>query len=138
MTLWAVGGTRPHTGFLPTSVLDGDGFVRVDDHLQVAGHPEVFAVGDVAASDPHRSSARNWGWRVVAANAAAVARGRTARKRYRAPEYRWGSVLGLQPEGLTVVQPDGRRVRIPKWFAGPMLIDAYVTRYLYRGLRSEG
>lgn len=138
VTLWAVGGTRPHTGFLPTSVLDGDGFVRVDDHLQVADHPEVFAVGDVAASDPHRSSARNWGWRVVAANAAAVARGRTARKRYRAPEYRWGSVLGLQPEGLTVVQPDGRRVRIPKWFAGPMLIDAYVTRYLYRGLRSEG
>lgn len=137
VTLWAVGGTRPHSGFLPAGVLDPAGFVRVDEHLQVPGHPEVFAVGDVAASDPHRSSARNWGWRVVAANAAAVARGRTARKRYRAPEYRWGSVLGLQPEGLTVVQPDGRRVRIPRWFAGPVLVDAYVTRYLYRGLRRD-
>jgi NADH dehydrogenase FAD-containing subunit len=135
LTLWAVGGMRPHTAFLSRDVVDADGFVRVDEHLRVPGHPEVFAVGDVAASDPHRSSARNWGWRVVAANAAAVAHGRRPRKRYRAPEYRWGSVLGLQPEGLTVVQPDGRHVRIPRWFAGPVLIDAYVTRYLYRGLR---
>jgi apoptosis-inducing factor 2 len=135
LTLWAVGGMRPHTAFLPATLLDADGFVRVDDHLQVPGHPGVFAVGDVAASDPHRSSARNWGWRVVAANARAAAKGRSPRRRYRAPEYRWGSVLGLQPDGLTVVQPDGRRVRFPRWFAGPVLLDAFVTRYLYRGLR---
>lgn len=136
VVLWAVGGMRPHSDFLPSEILDGDGFVRVDEHLLVPGHPEVFALGDVAASDPHRSSARNWGWRVVAANAAAVARGSRPRKRYRAPEHRWGSVLGLQHEGLTVVRPDGRHVRIPRWFAGPVLIDAYLTRYLYRGLRS--
>lgn len=135
VTLWAVGGMRPHSAYLPTGILDTDGFVRVDEHLQVPGHPGVFAVGDVAASDPHRSSARNWGWRVVVANARAAVRGRQPRRRYRAPEYRWGSVLGLQPDGLTVVQPDGRRVRFPRWFAEPVLLDAFVTRYLYRGLR---
>ena len=34
--------------FLPPEVLDRDGFVLVDERLRVPGHPEVFAVGDVA------------------------------------------------------------------------------------------
>jgi NADH dehydrogenase FAD-containing subunit len=135
LTLWAVGGVRPHSGFLPASVLDADGFVRVDEHLQVVGHPNVYAVGDVAASDPHRSSARNWGYRVVVANVLAAARGRAPRRRFRAPEYRWGSIFGLQDDGLLVVQPDGRRFRIPRWAAEPLLFRLFVTGYLYGGLR---
>ena len=111
LVLWAVGGIRPHSAFLPPDVLDEQGFVRVDDHLQVPGHANVFAVGDVAASDPHHSSARNWGWRVVTANVRAISRGKAGRKRYRAPEYRWGSILGLQDDGMVVVQPDGKRFR---------------------------
>jgi NADH dehydrogenase FAD-containing subunit len=136
LTLWAVGGVRPHSAFLPPAVLDDDGFVRVDEHLRVPGHPNVFAVGDVAASDPHRSSARNWGWRVVVANTRAATRGRDRRlKRYHAPEYRWGSILGLQDDGLVVVQPDGRRFRVPRRAAEPLLFGLFVTRYLYGGLR---
>ena len=135
-TLWAVGGVRPHSGFLPAELLDDDGFVRVDEHLQVPGHPNVFAVGDVAASDPHHSSARNWGYRVVVANVQATLQGRDRRlKRYHAPEYRWGSILGLQEDGLVVVQPDGRRVRVPRWAAEPLLYRLFVTRVLYGGLR---
>lgn len=137
VTLWAVGGIRPHSAFLPTEVLDDAGFVLVDEHLAVPGHPEVFAVGDVAASDPHHSSARNWGWRVVTANASAVLRGRAPKRRYRAPEYRWGSIVGLQDEGLVVVQPDGRRFRVPRWAAEPLLLRLFVTRYLYGGLRDR-
>lgn len=137
LTLWAVGGVRPHTAFLPAEVLDDGGFVRVDEHLRVPGHPGLFAVGDVAASDPHRSSARNWGYRVVVANVRAHLRGRQGRlQRFRAPEHRWGSVLGLQDDGLVVVQPDGRRVRIPRWAAEPLLFRLFVTRYLYGGLRT--
>lgn len=136
LTLWAVGGVRPHSSFLPKEVLDEHGFVRVDEHLRVPGHPNVFAVGDVAASDPHRSSARNWGYRVVVANVDAVVRGRTrGLRRYQAPEHRWGSVLGLQDDGLIVVQPDGRRVRIPRRLAEPLLFRGFVERYLYGGLR---
>lgn len=136
LTLWAVGGTRPHTGFLPPDVLDDDGFVVVDEHLRLPGHPNVFAVGDVAASDPHRSSARNWGYRVVVANLRAVARGRDEKlRRYRAPRYRWGSVLGIQDDGMVVVQPDGRRFRVPRRLAEPLLMRLVVERILYGGLR---
>jgi NADH dehydrogenase FAD-containing subunit len=135
VTLWAVGGARPHSAFLPAEILDDDGFVRVDEHLRVVGHPNVFAVGDVAASDPNRSSARNWGYRVVVANVLALARGRGRLKRFRAPEHRWGSILGLQDDGLIVVQPDGKRFRIPRWAAEPLLFRLFVTGYLYGGLR---
>jgi NADH dehydrogenase FAD-containing subunit len=136
VVLWATGGLRPHSSFLPAEVLDPDGFVLVDAHLVVPGHPEVFAVGDVAASDPDHSSARNWGYRVVLANIKARLSGRDRRlKRYHAPEHRWGSILGLQDDGMVVVQPNGSRVRIPRWFAEPMLFRLFVTRYLYGGLR---
>ena len=135
VTLWAVGGMRPHSNFLPAEVLDDSGFVNVDEYLRLPGHENVFAVGDVAASDPHRSSARNWGFRVIVANVRAALKGSKKLKRFHAPEYRWGSILGLQPEGLTVVQPDGRRFRIPRWIAEPLLMRVFVTRYLYGGLR---
>jgi hypothetical protein len=58
---------------------------------QVPGVTNVFAVGDVAASDPLRSSARNWGYRVIASNVGSVLRGHAPRRCSRAPEYRWGS-----------------------------------------------
>ena len=135
VTLWAVGGMRPHSNFLPAEALDDSGFVKVDEYLRLPDHENVFAVGDVAASDPHRSSARNWGFRVVVANVRAALKGSKKLKRFHAPEYRWGSILGLQPEGLTVVQPDGRRFRIPRWIAEPLLMRVFVTRYLYGGLR---
>src|SRR6188472_4202645 len=56
--LWAVGRVRPNTDWLPAELLDDLGFVRTTPQLQVPGHPTVFAVGDVAATDPLRSSAR--------------------------------------------------------------------------------
>lgn len=138
IVLWAVGKVRPHTSFLPTSFLDRDGFVRVDRNLRVVGCPNVFAVGDVAASDPLRSSARNWGHRVVVANVRALLRGRTSGWReYEAAPYRWGSLLGLQSDGLVVVQPSGRRVRIPRPIARRLLLGTFVQRVLYGGLRRD-
>ncbi len=137
VVLWAVGGVRPHSGFLPDDVLDDGGFVRVDEHLQVVGHPDVFAVGDVAATDPNRSSARNWGYRVVVANVRAVAGGKAPAKRFSAPANRWGSVLGVQDDGMVIVQPDGKRVRVPRWAADRLLMRGFVPWYLYGGLRRE-
>ncbi|MCU1370136.1 MAG: dehydrogenase, FAD-containing subunit [Ilumatobacteraceae bacterium] len=138
LTLWAVGRVRPHSGFVPGQLLDDDGFVRVDEHLQVPGRPEVFAVGDVAASDPNRSSARNWGYRVVVANVRAATGGRSGkRKTFTAPEHRWGSVLGVQDGGMVIVQPDGKRVRVPRWVADRLLMRGFVPWYLYGGLRRE-
>lgn len=138
VTLWALGNLTPHTSFLPTSVLDDEGFVLVDRNLRVPGRHNVFAVGDVAASDPLRSSARNWGFRVVVTNIKELMRGRPSKLRsYKAPEYRWGSILGLQEEGLTVVQPNGKRFRIPRRLAEPLLFSVFVQRILYGGLRKR-
>jgi NADH dehydrogenase FAD-containing subunit len=134
LVLWAVGGGRPHSAFLPAEVLDEDGFVRVDEHLQVPGHPEVFAIGDVAATDPNRSSARNWGWRTTVTNVRAHLRGGRM-KAFKAPEYRWGSVLGVQEDGMVIVQANGKRTRVPRAIAERLLVGAFVTRFLYRGLR---
>ena len=136
VTLWALGGVSPHSSFLPPSVLDDEGFVLVDKNLRLPDHPNVFAVGDVAASDPLRSSARNWGFRVVVTNLKELVRGRPSKlKTYKASEYRWGSILGLQEEGLTVVQPNGKRFRIPRKLAEPLLFNVFVQRILYGGLR---
>lgn len=135
--VWAVGAVRPHSAFLPDHVLDEQGFVGVDRHLQVPGYPNVFAVGDVAASDPLRSSARNWGHRVVVGNVRSVISGRPARRRFRAPAHRWGSVLGLQPEGLTVVSPRGARFRVPRRLAELLLYSVFVDRGLYGGVRRD-
>lgn len=136
LVLWAIGAVRPNTDFLPADLLDDDGFVRVDEHLRVPGHPEVFAIGDVAASDPNRSSARNWGYRVVAHNVKAVARGREDRlKRFQAPENRWGSVLGLQDDGMVVHQPNGSSFRVPRWAVQPLLFDLWTNVIMYGGVR---
>lgn len=136
LTLWATGDVRPHSAFLPAEMLDEDGFVPVDEHLRVPGHANVFAVGDVAASDPNHSSARNWGYKVVVANIRALGGGRRRRLHtFSAPEYRWGSILGLQEDGLIVFQPNGRRFRIPRWLAEPLLFRVFTPRFLYGGVR---
>jgi NADH dehydrogenase FAD-containing subunit len=136
VTLWAVGEVRPNSDFLPADMLEASGFVRVDEHLRVPGYANVFAVGDIAASDPHRSSARNWGYFVVTHNVRALLRGRGRMRRYRAPANRWGSILGLQDNGMVVFQPNGRSFRVPRWAVQPMLFRAWTHGILYRGLRA--
>ncbi|MBL8777357.1 MAG: FAD-dependent oxidoreductase [Acidimicrobiales bacterium] len=137
VVLWAVGKVRPNTGFLPAEILDEHGFVRVDEHLQVVGHPEVFAVGDVAASDPNRSSARNWGYRVVTHNVAVALKGTGTAKTFTPPRYRWGSITGIQDDGLTVFQPNGKAFTVPRWAVEPLLFRFFTERLLYRGLRRD-
>ena len=108
----------------------------VDEHLRVPDHPNVFAIGDVAATDPDRCSARNFGYRVLVHNLKALARGREDRlKRFVAPEHRWGSILGLEADGMTVYQPDGKRFRVPRWAVQPVLFDLFTKVGIYRGVR---
>ncbi|UNB52468.1 FAD-dependent oxidoreductase [Mycolicibacterium sp. YH-1] len=132
--LWTVGRVRPNSGWLPTELLDDDGFVRVTPELQVPGHPEVFAVGDIAATDPQRSSARNRADGLLAHNVMAAFEGRPLRT-YRAPRSRWGSVLGIQRDGLEVFAPNGRAFRIPAWSFERVLMPLAVRRGIYRGVR---
>ncbi|WP_396923137.1 FAD-dependent oxidoreductase [Mycolicibacterium sp.] len=132
--LWAIGRVRPNTGWLPPEVLDARGFVRVTPQLQVPGYPGVFAVGDVAATDPLRSSARNRADGLLAHNIAAHFTGQRMRA-YRPPAYRWGSVLGAQPDGLEVFAPNGFAFRFPSWTIDRVLQPWIVRRGIYRGVR---
>jgi NADH dehydrogenase FAD-containing subunit len=136
LVLWAIGAVKPNTAFLPDEILDEQGFVRVDAELHVAGHPEVFAVGDVAATDPHRSSARNWAYRLVVNNVKALVAGTPEKaKPYVAPEHRWGSIIGPQEDGMTVYQPNGKWFRVPRWAVQPILIDVITKGVIYGGIR---
>lgn len=132
--LWTIGRVVPNTGWLPPGVLDEQGFVRVTPELRVPGHRGVFAIGDVAATDPLRGSARNRADRLLAHNVRAERAGRPLR-RYRPRRHRWGSVLGDQPDGFEVFAPDGRAYRFPAWSVDRVLQPWIVRRGIYRGVR---
>ncbi|OBK35501.1 pyridine nucleotide-disulfide oxidoreductase [Mycobacterium sp. 1245111.1] len=134
--LWAIGRVRPNTDWLPRELLDQDGFVRVTRELRAPHHADVFAVGDVAATDPLRSSARNRGDVLVARNVHAhLTGGRLGT--YRAPGHRWGSVLGIQPDGLEVFLPTGQAFRIPSWPVERVVMPLIVRRGMYGGVREN-
>ncbi|MEW5809321.1 MAG: FAD-dependent oxidoreductase [Actinomycetota bacterium] len=132
--LWAIGRVVPNTEWLPAGLLDEHGFVRVSPTLQVPGHPEVFAIGDVAATDPLRSSARNRADGLLARNVMAHLNGGSL-KSYKPPTRRWGSVLGIQPDGLEVFAPNGRAFRFPAWSFERVLMPWIVRWGIYRGIR---
>jgi NADH dehydrogenase FAD-containing subunit len=134
--LWAIGRVRPNTDWLPSELLDDDGFVRVTPELRVPGHEGVFAVGDVASTDPLRSSARNRGDSLVAHNVRAEFSGRPLRT-YRTPGRRWGSLVGIQANGLEVFLPTGQAFRLPSWSVERLVMPWVVRWGMYRGVRED-
>ena len=135
--LWAIGKVRPNTGWLPETLLDDRGFVIVEPSLRVPGHPGVFAIGDVAATDPVRNSARNRADRLLAHNIRAELAGKPLRD-YRPRRGRWGSVTGVQSNGLEVFAPGGQMFRFPAWSIRRILNGLIVRRGIYRGVRGAG
>ncbi|MEH6549905.1 MAG: FAD-dependent oxidoreductase [Pseudomonadales bacterium] len=135
LTLWAIGNLKPNNNFIPQAMLDDGGFVKTDPHLRVPGFDNVFAVGDIAATDVNRSSARNGGFVLVAENIRAYIEGREQdMKTYRASNYRWGSIFGTQPDGLTVFSPQGKGFRMPLWVVNKVLFPWIVRKQIYKGL----
>jgi NADH dehydrogenase FAD-containing subunit len=133
--IWAVGRQRPNTDFVPTSMLDEHGYVRADAKLRVSGFTNVFTVGDVAASDPNRSSARNSGFLTVAHNVRVLLEGRPSRMRsFVATQHRWGSVLGVQHDGMRVFAPNGFSVGISMFWVRNVLYPLIVRRLVYKGI----
>lgn len=132
--VWAIGRVRPNTGWLPDSLLDEHGFVKVGPTLQSCTRSDVFAIGDVAATDPLRSSARNRADGMLARNVRAHLTG-GALTTYQPSRSRWGSVLGVQDDGLLFLAPDGRAIQIPAWVIHRLLLPWVVRRGFYRGVR---
>ncbi|MGV9479988.1 FAD-dependent oxidoreductase [Gordonia aichiensis] len=132
--VWAVGRVSPNTAWLPSNMLTDRGFVRVEADLAVPGYRGVFAVGDVADTDPLRGSARNRADRLVARNVLAHLDGRATR-RYHPAEHRWGSVFGPSDNGLDVFSTNGIRFRFPRWTVETLLQPLIVRRGIYGGVR---
>jgi len=134
--LWAIGVLRPNSDWLPAELLDERGFVRVTAELRVPSQRGVFAVGDIAATDALRSSARNRGDALVSHNIRAEFAGRRQRP-FRTPGRRWGSLLGIQPDGLEVFLPTGQAFRLPSWSVERVVMPWIVRWGMYRGVREN-
>ena len=132
--LWAIGRTTPNTAWLPAEILDADGFVTAGLDLKVPGADGVFAIGDVAATDPLRSSARNFTFKLLARNIRAHLDGEPL-KAFDPPKRRWGSVTGYQDDGLVVFTPRGQSFRIPRLPADRLVRSRVVDKGYYRGIR---
>lgn len=129
--LWTIGRVRPNTDWLPADLLDQDGFVRVDEYLRVPGHDGVYAIGDVAATDPLRTSARSRADHLLARNIRAGL-GHGSLKAFQPARRRWGSVVGAQRNTLEVFAPGGQAFKLPAW---SLLQPLVVRRAIYRGIR---
>jgi NADH dehydrogenase FAD-containing subunit len=72
-------GVRPHSEYLDGGSLsdrrDERGYLRVDEHLRVAGETQVFAVGDVSDADRDMAGIASKQAEVVAANVRALIAG---------------------------------------------------------------
>ena len=138
VVLWATGAGEPNTGFVPPQLLDERGFLRVDPQLRVLGHENVFAVGDAAATDPNRSSARNGGAQLVAHNVRKLLQGRADElETYRPSPHRWGSIFGVQRDGLRVFAPGGSSFRISPFWVRNVVFPWIVARGIYSGIDAE-
>lgn len=139
LVVWAVGKVYPNNSFIPAKMLDKQGFVKVEPTLRVAGFRNVFAVGDIAASDPHRSSARNSGYDVVSHNICTFLVGNREddMKIYKASPYRWGGILGSQTSELQLFTPKGRIIRIPRWLVDSLLTPVVEHQFIYKGVRTK-
>ena len=80
-------GVVPQSDYLAGELLSArrpDGFIDVDDRLRVAGHDNVFAIGDVTGiAESKRAAAAQHHAQVVADNIAAMAQGRAPEATYR-------------------------------------------------------
>lgn len=134
--LWAIGRVKPNTDWLPPELLDDEGFVRVTPELQLCGHHHVFAIGDVASTDPLRASARARADSLLAHNIKATLEDRPL-KRYQAPKRRWGSIVGIQADGLEVFAPNGKAFTFPAWSVDRVVMPWIVRRGMYKGVRKN-
>jgi hypothetical protein len=55
-------------------------------------------------------------------------------KRYESPRYRWGSIFGVQDDGLRVFQPEGSSFRFPNWTIRTLLFPLAVRTMIYKGI----
>ncbi|GAA4556280.1 NAD(P)/FAD-dependent oxidoreductase [Planotetraspora kaengkrachanensis] len=64
-------GLTPQSGYLKGSLAttrDANGYLRVDEHLQVIGHDRVYALGDITDADRNTAGGATYQGQLLAAN----------------------------------------------------------------------
>ena len=56
---------------------------------------------------------------------------------YRTPGRRWGSLVGIQADGLEVFLPTGQAFRLPSWSVERLVMPFVVRWGMYRGVREN-
>lgn len=135
LVLWCVGKLKPNNEFIPSSMLTDEGFVKVDSKLRVAGFDNIFSVGDIAATDPLRCSARNAGFLTAAHNIDCLLQKKDKKmKAFNAPKHRWGSIFGVQKNGMRIFTPQGIGVLVSPWWVKTVLFPFFVHKMIYKGV----
>jgi len=136
--LWAVGAVQPNNQCLPKELLNEDGFVEVTPQLYHPTFFNIFAVGDIAASDPNRSSAKNMGFDIAAKNIDNYLRGKHHKfKSFHAPQYRWGSILGVQEKGMRLYSQSGKAFVVRRWWVKEVIVPHIIHKVIFKGIRSS-
>eukprot|EP01067_Filipodium_phascolosomae_P001149 Filipodium_phascolosomae@DN1801_c0_g1_i1.p1 len=137
VVLWAVGMVKPNNSFIPADMLDERGYVKADKFLRVPNYPNVFTVGDIAATNARRTSARDSGYMVVAFNIKAYLEGYEDKMEVLKPSYyHWGSVLGLQKNGMFVCSTSGKVSHFSSWVVNNLLHPA-TKAVVYKGMKTD-
>jgi NADH dehydrogenase FAD-containing subunit len=126
-------GVTPHTEYLRGDIArarDDAAYVRVDDHLRVAGEQRVFALGDIADADRDMAGIATAQAKVVAANVQAMITGAELTPYERFPT---AIAIPLGPDGGAGQLPGqdgiaGREV-ISELKGRDMLIDSYSSLF---------
>jgi NADH dehydrogenase FAD-containing subunit len=126
-------GVTPHTEYLRGDMArarDDASYVRVDEHLRVAGQERVFALGDIADADRDMAGIASRQAQVVVANVQAMIAGAELTRYERFPT---AIAIPLGPEGGAGQLPGqdgvaGREV-ISELKGRDMLVDSYSSLF---------
>ena len=99
-------GVTPATGYLRGTLAearDGNGYIRVDEYLRVAGQEHVYAIGDISDADRNMAGMAGFQAELLAANLRARITGEGEQTAYAA----WPAIIAvpLGPEGGAGVLP---------------------------------
>lgn len=87
-------GMTPNTAFLPSRMLDVNGYVKQNSHLQAESHDNIFAIGDAGNLDDSRAMVADRQAAYLIKTLPALLDGKTAAEYVKDPKFMVGLTIG--------------------------------------------